>query len=161
MRSDFSDLSAEVAKAVMRRIDSARLAGFRSVKILGAWRQRRLCIVGLEPSAAVVDGARGNPEALSLTVSANCTVSDLMVASGRFGKFTEEIWRQSARSREDHVVSQTDGHKHIVPRFDHQARCGHVSGRWLEENEWQAISHLVQPCPRCIFLMHFADLGGS
>ena len=67
MRSDaLSAMSAELAKEVMDRIESA---GFRSATIPGAWKQRRLCIVGVEPSATVVAPARGNPEALNLALA--------------------------------------------------------------------------------------------
>lgn len=154
----FSSISIEHLEFVRNRIRSAKSAGLPSIALVGAWVERRLCIVRVEQSTIAVDEVRSNPEALRLIVPTATDESELLAACARFGRFTEELWRQSDRRPGDLLVSESDGSRHIVPRFDHRARCGHASRRWLGDEHVSNIAHLIQPCSRCHYPLKFTGL---
>jgi hypothetical protein len=143
----FSAMSDQVATRLMSVFRAAAARQHRHILLRGDWKNRRLVIVGGQPSPAPVPEFPSNPLQLTLALPVDIDVPAFVSRCRSFGGTAERVWRDSARSFEN-VVSYEDGARHIVTAYHHVALCKHKPERWLLDvevpNEIEVVS-----CSKC------------
>jgi hypothetical protein len=144
----FSAVTEQVAKRLLSVFEAAAARQHRHILLRGAWKNRRLVIVGGQPSPAPVPEFPSSPLQLTLALPVDIEVSAFVSRCRSFGGAVERVWRDSARSFE-HVVSYDDGARHIVPAYHHVALCTHKAERWLLDVEVPTEIE-VASCSKCV-----------
>lgn len=143
----FSAVSEQVARRLLPVFEAAAAKQHQHILLRGGWKNRRLVIVGGQPSPAPVPEFPSNPLQLTLALPVDIEVSALVSRCRSFGGTVERVWRDSERSFEN-VVSYDDGARHIVPAYHHVSLCTHKPQRWLLDVEVPTGIEVV-PCLKC------------
>lgn len=143
----FSAMSDQVATRLLSVFRAAAARQHRHILLRGDWKNRRLVIVGGQPSPAPVPEFPSNPLQLTLALPVDIGVSAFVSRCRSFGGTAERVWRDSARYFEN-VVSYDDGARHIVRAYHHVALCAHKPERWLLDVEVPTEIE-VASCAKC------------
>lgn len=147
-RRAFSAITIKSATILHRALPFAREAGYAAVTFEGGWQRRRFILINGHGKRELPANP-ANPLALTLSVPVTLSPPELMTALRSFGASVERLWRANEQGHFDLVVSETDGHRHMVHRYHHIALCGHKSTNWLSDDEVGSFASEVQSCPKC------------